>query len=473
MHTTDEPASSQEFQEAPESGEAPAGAQPEPLSLTDRARAMPTSATLSINEAVAQRRAAGQEIVHLGFGEAAFPLHPKLKTALADAATRTGYAPMLGLPTLRAAIAAYLTPTRGTPYRAEQIAVGPGSKPLLYALLQVLEGDVLLPIPSWVSYQPMARLANKRVIATPTAPDDRHSLTPDVLTQTLDCARQDGADPRILLVNSPSNPTGGMFAPEDVQALAAWARDAGITIISDEIYAELAHGPREHVSPARFYPEGAIVTGGLSKAFSAGGWRLGYAALPATAAGEAVMAAVRSLAGEIWSAAATPIQEAALVAFSPDADLETYVQRSARVHAAVTGQLYDRLTRLGVPCPRPNGAFYLYPDFSPWQAALQRRGVTTSEELARHLLEQWGIATLPGSAFNEAPTALRLRLATSLLCEPDGAPAPGEWDAALRRILDLAGQAGALDASGGQSPLFPALERAVARWAAVIGDWEH
>jgi aspartate aminotransferase len=439
-----------------------------PLGLTARAVAGATSATLAINEAVAQRRAAGKQTIHLGFGEASAPLHPALKAALAGAATRTSYAPVLGIPALREAIAAYLSGTRGVAYRAEQIAVAPGSKPLLYALLQVLDGDLLLPVPSWVSYRPMARLASKRVISVETAPENHHRLTPEALSKAMTQARQDGANARILLVNSPSNPTGGMFAPEDVAALAGWARENGVTLISDEIYAELAHGWREHVSPARYYPAGSVITGGLSKAYSAGGWRLGYAALPATPAGEAAMVALRSLANEVWSSAATPIQEAALVAFRPDAAMEDYVRRSARVNAYVTGHLHGALTRLEVPCPRPAGGFYLYPDFSPWKDALKRHGVETSEALARYLLEQWDIATLPGSAFDEAPDALRLRLATSLLIAPEPVTSPQEREAALWRILE---QADTLGESGGQArSSFPALERAEAQWARVIEE---
>src|SRR5215472_10651308 len=249
-----------------------------------------------MNEAVAERRAAGRDVIHLAFGQASFPLPHALRSAMADAATHTGYAPVLGTRALRRAIAAYLERTRKIHVPQEQIAVGPGSKPLLYALLQVLEGDLLLPVPSWVSYAPQARLAGCRVFAVQTDPDDQHRLTPQALEHTLMRARRDGADPRILLVNTPSNPTGGMFAYDDVEALAGWAREAGVTLISDEIYAELAHGWREHISPARFYPEGCIVTGGLSKAFSAGGWRLGYAALPPGTAGNEAMTALRALA---------------------------------------------------------------------------------------------------------------------------------------------------------------------------------
>jgi aspartate/methionine/tyrosine aminotransferase len=439
-----------------------------PLALVPGAQALTTSATLSMNEAVVKRRAAGQETIHLGFGEASFPLHPLLHTALAEAAKHTGYAPVLGIPVLRQAIAAYLARKRSLTFSSDQIVVGPGSKPLLYALLQVLEGDLLLPVPSWVSYAPQARLAGRRVIGVETDPGDCHRITPLALSQAVDRARRDGADPRILLVNTPSNPTGCMFDCPDVEAIALWARNAGMTLISDEIYAELAHGWHEHVSPARFYPEGCIVTGGLSKAFSAGGWRLGYVALPATEAGMQVMVALRSLASEIWSSAATPVQEAALVAFAPNESLEQYVQHSARVHGYITGRLYDTLVCLGIPCPRPAGGFYLYPDFSPWRPTLMEQGITTGTEFAQYLLEEWDIATLPGSAFGETPESLRLRLSTSLLCLPGDTTSPGEREAALWRLLD---QADTLPLSGkvGDAALpLPALERAQTRLTEVI-----
>jgi len=418
-----------------------------------------------MNEAVAKRRATGKETIHLGFGEASFPLHPLLAIALAEAAKRTGYAPVLGIPELRQAIAEYLSRKRGLTFSSDQIIVAPGSKPLLYALMQVLEGDLLLPVPSWVSYAPQARLSGRKVIGVETDPDDCHRLTPHALSQAMIKAHRNGANPRILIVNSPSNPTGGMFDRADVEALALWAREEGITVISDEIYAELAHGWREHVSPTRFYPEGCIVTGGLSKAFSAGGWRLGYAALPPTAAGIQAMVALRSLASEIWSSTATPVQEAALVAFSSNESIEQYVQRSAIIHGYVTGRLYDTLVNLGVPCPRPAGGFYLYPDFSPWRSPLAIMGIKTGTELAHYLLEEWDIATLPGSAFGEHPESLRLRLSTSLLCLPEHATSPFERDAALWEMLSKAEE---LRLGSNVTLSTPALEHAQARLSEVI-----
>jgi aspartate/methionine/tyrosine aminotransferase len=436
-----------------------------PMQLVSAAQTLATSATLSVNEAVAKRRAAGRETIHLGFGEASFPLHPLLATALAEAAKNTAYAPVLGLPKLRKAIAEYLMRKRGLAFSSDQIIVAPGSKPLLYALLQVLEGDLLLPVPSWVSYAPQARLAGRKVIGIETDSADCHRITLHALSQAMLQARRSGANPRILIVNTPSNPTGSMFARADMETIALWAREEGITLISDEIYAELAHGWREHVSPASFYSEGCIVTGGLSKAFSAGGWRLGYAALPPTSAGTRAMVALRSLASEIWSSSATPIQEAAIVAYSPDESIEQYVHQSALVHGYLADRLYKSLADLDVPCPRPAGGFYLYPDFSPWRSSLAIMGIKTGSELVHYLLEEWDIAILLGSAFGEPPESLRLRLSTSLLCLPTHASSPLERETALWEMLS---KAEALQLENDVTLSMPALERAQARLTEVI-----
>jgi len=436
-----------------------------PLQLVSGAQTLATSATLSVNEAVAKRRAAGRETIHLGFGEASFPLHPLLATALAEAAKSTAYAPVLGIPKLRKAIAEYLTRKRGLAFSSDQIIVAPGSKPLLYALLQVLEGDLLLPVPSWVSYAPQARLAGREVIGVETDSADCHRITPHALSQAMLQARRNGANARILIVNTPSNPTGSMFERADVEAIALWAREEGITLISDEIYAELAHGWREHVSPASFYPEGSIVTGGLSKAFSAGGWRLGYAALPPTEAGAHAMVALRSLASEIWSSTATPVQEAAIVAYLPNESQEQYVHQSALVYGYLAECLYKSLADLDVPCPHPAGGFYLYPDFSPWRSSLATMDIKTGTELVHYLLEKWDIATLPGSAFGEPPESLRLRLSTSLLCLPVHATSPFERETALWEMLS---KAEALHLESDVTLSMPALERAQTRLKEVI-----
>lgn len=441
----------------------------QPLRLAPSMRTLATSPTLDINEAIATRRAAGRNIIHLGFGEATMPLHPRLREALEAGAAHTSYAPVLGIQPLREAIAGYLTRERGLDASADRLIIAPGSKPLLYTLLQSLEGDLLLPVPSWVSYAPHARLAGRKVIPVATDPTDFHRLTPKALAAAHTRARHDGADPRILIVNTPSNPTGGMLAREDVEAMTKWARGAGVTIISDEIYAELAHGWRSHTSPAISYPEGTIITGGLSKGFAAGGWRLGYALLPGGRDGAALLSALRALASEIWSSASTPIQEAATLAFLPDDDLRVHIQRSARLYGYATARLHARLTALGVLCPRPAGGFYLYADFAPWRTSLAARGVTTGQELARHLLDEWDVATLPGIAFGDAPDALRLRLATSLLFRTEGASTPEQREAAQWSLIARADALDGADSHAVEPPLLlPMLAHAEQRFAEFV-----
>src|SRR5260370_20307648 len=150
-----------------------------PLALAPSLQDMASSPTLALNEAVAARRAAGRKTIHRGFGEASFPLHPLLNEALGRAAKHTGYAPVVGIPSLRKAIAAYLERTRHLAFTPDQIIVAPGSKPLLYTLLQALEGVLLLPVPSSVRYAPRARLAGRRLIPVETDASTHHRPTPE------------------------------------------------------------------------------------------------------------------------------------------------------------------------------------------------------------------------------------------------------------------------------------------------------
>src|SRR5207248_6312775 len=155
-----------------------------------------------------------------------------------------------------------------------------------------------------------------------------------------------------------------------------------------------------------------------------------------------VMIALRGLASEIWSSSATPVQQAAIVAYSQDESIEQYVHQSALVHGYLADHLYKSLNDLDVPCPRPAGGFYLYPDFSPWRSLLAKMGIKTGSELVHYLLEEWDIATLPGSAFGEPPESLRLRLSTSLLCLLEHASSPFERETALSEMLSKAEELG-------------------------------
>lgn len=334
----------------------------------------------------------------LGFGEAGLPVHPLLTRAVAEAAPQAGYGPVRGIDELRIAAAGYWS-RRGLPTDADQVIAGPGSKALLYALLHTVRGALALPRPSWVSYAAQASL-----LGLPTRPIPGFGA-PD--PELLDAAARSGEIGAVLLT-LPDNPTGTLAAPEIIRAVAEVARRHDLLIVSDEIYRDLLHDPAmPFTSPADIAPERTVITTGLSKNLALGGWRLGVARFPVAAREHQDRVAM--IAGEIWSAPARPVQQAAAVAFGEPAPLRERIAASARLHAVVANAVADEFRAAGTTVPRPHGGFYLYPDF---------RGVApmrTDVELAHTLLHDHGIATLPGSAFGDDPAALRLRIATSQL----------------------------------------------------------
>jgi aspartate aminotransferase len=237
----------------------------------------------------------------------------------------------------------------------------------------------------------------------------------DLLRREMEDDKEQWGNPEVLVVNSPHNPTGTMLAPERVRALADFARQEQLMVLSDEIYALITHGTVPHVSVAHHYPEGTIVLGGLSKHLSLGGWRFGLAILPAGRVGEALRRALQNIASSIWSSVSAPVQYAAVVAYSGDSEIDEYVDVCTQMHAIRTRYLYETLLEAGVACVEPTGAFYLYPNFNQWRVSLMARGIQTSEELAFYLLERYALASLPGSAFGSPPEDLCLRLSSSYL----------------------------------------------------------
>jgi aspartate/methionine/tyrosine aminotransferase len=368
-----------------------------------------------MNERVREMRAVGQDVYQLGFGESRFPLHPKLAAALRDNVDQCSYLPAIGIRELRQAVARFYQRKFDLPVSTAQVVTGPGSKSLLYALVLALGEELILPQPSWVSYAPQAHILGKPVLWVPLRPECDYCLDVGVLRQRMEEAKEEWGNPELLIVNSPHNPTGTMLPPDAVKALADFARQEQLMVLSDEIYALVAHGRVPHVSMAQHYPEGTIVLGGLSKHMSVGGWRFGVAILPAGRTGEALRRALENIAGSIWSCASAPIQHAALVAYSDDGDIDEYMDLCTAMHSIRTRYLYDRLVEAGIRCVEPSGAFYLYPDFHKWRRPLAARGVRDSDDLALYLLEEYGLATLSGSAFGSPPQDLCLRLSSSYL----------------------------------------------------------
>ena len=391
-----------------------------PAPLTSRRSGVAVSATLAANEALARRRRGGQRILPLAFGEAGLPVHPQLREALAAAADIGSYGPVAGIPALREAAAGYWT-RRGLPTEPGGVVAGPGSKPLLYAVLLAIGTDVAVPCPSWVSYAAQTRLIGTRPHFVPAAPGEGGSggggvCDPEALERAVTRAAADGRTIRAVIATLPDNPTGRLASPAAVRELCAVAERHDLIIISDEIYRDLVHDPAaEFLSPASVAPERTVVTTALSKSLALGGWRIGAARLPDGPLGPGLTERVLGVASEIWSAPAAPVQHAAAVGFSESAEITQRITRSRALHAAVVRAVAARFRSAGLIVPAPQAAFYLYPDFAPWREPLARRGIRTGADLARHLVDQYGAGSLPASAFGEPEDALRLRLATGLL----------------------------------------------------------
>jgi aspartate aminotransferase len=393
--------------------------------------AVPISPTLAANEAMARRRRAGQPVLPLAFGEAGLPVHPALLGALAAVTGGNAYGPVAGAPELREAAAGYWT-RRGLPTTADAVVSGPGSKSLLYGLLLALGTDVAMPQPSWVSYTAHTAMISAQSHFVPVPPGEGGVCDPAGLDRAVTRAAAAGRRIGAVIVTLPDNPTGQLARPATVRALAAVAAEHDMVIISDEIYRDLVYAsPPPFASPAAFAPERTVVTTALSKNLALGGWRIGVARMPDGDLGCTLRDRLLGIGSEIWSATAGPIQEAATLAFSEPPEITERIRRSRRLHATVCCAVAAKFAAAGVTVAAPRAAFYTYPDFAPWREHLaSRHGITTGTALASHLLDAYGMAVLPGSAFGEDETALRLRVATGLLY--------GESDAERERALAAA-----------------------------------
>jgi aspartate aminotransferase len=387
-----------------------------PAHVPPTIRALPVSATLAANEAMAARLHAGQPVLPLAFGEAGLPVHPALRAALAASATCNSYGPVAGHPALRAAAAGYWQ-RRGLPTRPGSVICGPGSKAMLFALMLAIGGDVAIPRPSWVSYAAHARMLGMRAHLISVPGGEGGICDPGSLDAAIGAASAAGRHIRSTIVTMPDNPTGRVPAPDTVKALCEVAEAHRMLIICDEIYRDLIHDPATPaLSPAEVAPQRTVITTGLSKSLALGGWRIGVARMPDGPLGTLLRAALLGAASEIWSAPAAPVQHAAALAFSEPPEIRERISRSRALHASVAAAMARACTDAGLFVPRPQAAFYLYPDFGPWRGDLQSRyAVSSSPGLARLLSQRYGAVTLPGTAFGDRPSALTIRLATARL----------------------------------------------------------
>lgn len=356
------------------------------------------SATVAISQKVSEMKAAGADMVSFSMGEPDFgtPQHvcDAAKRALDDGKTK--YTPGPGIPELRAAIAAAHARDNKIPCRPEHVLVTPTKQAVMMSILATAgQGDeVLLPDPAWVSYEPLVQWAHAKPVPVTTSADDGFRMRPDAVAEAITPAS------KVLLLNSPSNPTGGVNTPDDVRGLVELAIDHDLWIISDEIYQKLIYDG-EHLSPASV-PDAfdrTITIDGLSKSFAMTGWRMGWAVAP-----ESAFKQMNKLQSHSVTHCTSFAQYGALAAVTgPQDSVETMREAFERRRRIMV----EGLNAIdGVTCPEPSGAFYAFPHFE------QADGDDTS--LCMRLIEDAHIAGTPGSAFGaQGQGHIRFSYATS------------------------------------------------------------
>lgn len=367
------------------------------------------SETLLINQISIQRADSNQEVYKFGFGQSPFPVPQAIVDALATAAHRKEYMSVQGHLPLRKAIATFHQKFENKNWQADNIIIGSGSKILIFSIMAAFaQAEVVLPAPSWVSYEPQAKLLGHKVDWIQTSFDDKWRLTSSALDEYCN-SRKDKNIPLILVLNYPNNPTGQTFEKSEIKALAEVLEKHNVIVIADEIYGLLTYD-KPQASIADYYPQGCIVTGGLSKWCGAGGWRIGFAHIPPEL-GKHMLQGVIGVASETYSCASSPIQVAATVAYEETEIAEEFLQKQIALLTEVNAYCCQKLNQANIQVHPCQGGFYQFPDFSAYQDKLKAKNITTSSELTTVLIEDTGVALLPGSAFGMPDEILTARLA--------------------------------------------------------------
>jgi len=379
------------------------------IRLNRRVAEMQPSATLAMKSRAEEMRRAGHPVVALSAGEPDFDTPEPIARAGVEAIQNgfTHYTENPGTLELREAVCEKLDRDNGLDYAPDQIVCSNGAKQSLAMALHALcdEGDeVLVPAPHWVSYPEMARFAGAEPVIARTSVEDRYRMSPEQLDEALTDRT------RVVMLCSPSNPTGVVYPPEELAGLADVLRDyEDVFVISDEIY-EHVRFDADHRAFASFpgMKERTITVNGFSKAYAMTGWRLGYLAAPTP-----IAEAVAKIQGQLTSAPSSISQKAGVAALTMDSGpVDEMVAAFRERRDRVLGRLRDVD---GLRCPTPEGAFYLYPDVSAYFGTETPDGepIEDSSDLCFYLLEEHHVALVPGGAFN-GPNGLRLSYASSM-----------------------------------------------------------
>jgi len=375
------------------------------VNLNLRVRGLSTSATLAINEKCNELQKQGKDVFKLGLGQSPFPVPEPLVEALKANAHQKDYLPVRGLKQLREAVAEYNFRTQKVETSPEDIMIGPGSKELIFILQLVYYGDLIIPTPSWVSYAPQAKIIGHNVQWASTREDNFWRLSYEELEAICE---KDPDRPRIVILNYPSNPTGYTYPIERLKLLAQVARKYQVVLVSDEIYGGIHH-QGQHVSIARYYPEGTIISSGISKWCGAGGWRLGTFSFPASL--KWLMDAMAVVASETFTSTSAPIQYAAVEAFKENPEIDHYLHHSRKILRTLAKYITDKLNSMSIPVHQPHGGFYFFPNFEQYREKLEKKDIFTSSDLCYAILNDTGVAMLPGKDFGRSPSELTARIA--------------------------------------------------------------
>jgi len=314
------------------------------------------------------------------FGQSPFPVPKLIQEALIKNADKGKYAAVPGITELRDAISRYNKHYFGMDIAPERIYVGPGTKELIYNLLEVLHGTVILPTPAWLGYLPQIRLLKKNYHMLPTRANKKFSPT-DLKKLSLRLHDRQ----KILILNNPHNPTGLLYDRLELEEIADVCRDQNITVISDEIYAQTTYNFSKFVSMGKIYPEGTFVTNGLSKSHAAGGYRLGYVIFPQHAAD--LKRQFKKILATEYTAVSTPIQHAAIAGFEISKEIDEYFDVTRSIHQIMGEYTYHALSAIaGIKTTKPDATFYLLADFNSFATELQKAKINTSQKLSEALI---------------------------------------------------------------------------------------
>lgn len=386
--------------------------------LNETVAAIAPSATLAITSKAAELRAQGVKVCAFAAGEPDFDTPECIKQACVEAlaANKTRYVAAAGLPELRKALCEKLARENGVAYEPSQVIVANGGKHALSQVFQALvkPGDeVIIPAPYWLSYPEMVRVAGGTPVFVETRVEEGFLMTPAQLEAAI--------TPKTVAVVmcSPSNPTGMMYSPEQLKAIGEVAIRHDLWVVSDEIYEKMVYGDVRQASMASFGPEfyeHTITVNGFSKTFAMTGWRLGYAAAPKAAA-----KAIASLQSHMASAPNTFAQWGALAALEKGAPA---VAEMVAAFAKRRDRIYELISAIpGVRCPKPQGAFYVFPNIASFGLG--------SLEFAQRLLEEKHVAVVPGIAFGN-DRCVRLSYACAMENIEEGVRRMAEFCAGLR-----------------------------------------